>query len=251
MAQLFEFIDVRSSEPPGEGLDGVSFSIAPGENAVFFGIEGSGLRSLTPLMTGMEDRYEGDILFRGSPIRDLDYLGRQRYRNRIGYIHGDYGLISNLNVEQNISQRLEYYAEHDAAEIAEITERLMEILGIMRKRHARPVELTRSEILRAAFARATVHDPELLIIEHAFVDQSPLNIRSFMDVLIERAGRRDRSLIFVTYEPQKFLDFADRMYMLYEGRIVFAGTGGEYHGSDNPYLAQYRGVSTAGPMRIE
>lgn len=251
MAALIEFIDVRSPEPPGEGLAGISFAIPPGKNGVFFGIEGSGLRSLTPLMTGMEDRYEGDILFLGRSIRDLDYLERQRYRNGIGYIHGDYGLISNLDVEQNISQRLEYYAGHDPAEIEEITARLMEKLGIFRRRHARPVELTRSEILRAAFARATVHDPELLIIEHAFVDQSPLNIRSFMEILEERAARVDRSLVFVTYEPEKFLDFGDQMYMLYEGRLVFTGRGSEYRVSDNPYLHQYRTVSMAGPMRIE
>jgi ABC-type transporter Mla maintaining outer membrane lipid asymmetry ATPase subunit MlaF len=94
------------------------------------------------------------------------------------------------------------------------------------------------------------HDPDLLIIEHAFMGQSPLNIRSFMDVLKKRVESPDKSVIFVTYEPQKFLDFADTFYMLYGGRIVFSGARREFLESDNPYLAQYRNISLAGPMDI-
>ncbi len=251
MAPLLEFSAVSCREPNEEPLDGVSFVVRTGENAVFFGTEGSGLRSITPLMTGMEGAFEGGIFFKGDPIRDLDYMGRLRYRNRIGYIHGEYGLLSNLTVEQNISQRMDYYSGHTPEEIGEITSRLMGELGILAKRYVRPVELTRSEILRTAYARAAVHDPELLIIEHAFVDQSPLDIRSFMDVLRMRAARPDRTILFLTYEPQKFVDFSDRFHMLYRGQKVFSGTKRDFLESDNPYLVQYRNVSLQGPMEIK
>jgi len=248
MVPLFEFQHVNCDSD--EKLDDISFAVKPGENALFFGIEGSGLKIITPLILSVEGLYDGEILFKGKAIRSLDYLGKMRYKNEIGYLHGDYGLISNLNVEQNISLRLEYYSEYSTTDIQGITERLMSELGIIHMRTARPVELTSSQIFRTAYGRAVAHDPDLLIIEHAFIGQSPLNIRSFMDVLKKRVESPEKSVIFVTYEPQKFVDFADTFYMLYGGRIVFSGTRREFLESDNPYLVQYRNISLHGPMDI-
>lgn len=251
MAPLLEFENVSTSAPGLEPLEGLSFAIGPGENAVFFGIEGSGLRSISPLALCLSGEYTGDILYRDGPIRGLDYLGKLRYRNEIGYLHGDYGLLSNLSVEQNITLRLEYYSALLPEEIRGRAERLMRELGIDALRGARPVQLSRSEILRTAYARAVAHDPALVIIEHAFVDQSPLNTRSFLDALARRAGDPERSMVFMTYEPQKFLDFADAYYMVHAGTVVFSGTRGEFLESDNPYLVQYRGVSLSGPMKFK
>jgi ABC-type transporter Mla maintaining outer membrane lipid asymmetry ATPase subunit MlaF len=135
MAPLFEFQHVTCDSD--EKLNDVSFAVKPGENALFFGVEGSGLKIITPLVLSVEGLYDGEILYKGKLIRSLDYLGKMRYKNEIGYLHGDYGLISNLNVEQNISLRLEYYSEYSTSDIKEITERLMRELGIMQMRTPR------------------------------------------------------------------------------------------------------------------
>src|SRR4030042_2170574 len=129
MVPLFEFQHVNCDSD--EKLDDISFAVKPGENALFFGIEGSGLKIITPLILSVEGLYDGEILFKGKAIRSLDYLGKMRYKNEIGYLHGDYGLISTLNVEQNISLRLEYYSEYSTTDIQGITERLMSELGII------------------------------------------------------------------------------------------------------------------------
>jgi len=248
MAPLLEFINVTcdSAEPVRD----LSFAVAGGENAVFFGVERSGLRTLTQLMLNLEELYSGDIRYRGKTLQGLDYLGKLRYKNEIGYVHGDYGLISNMTVEQNIALRLDYYSEYSPGEITGIIERLMDELHILDKRKARPVELTATQIFRTAFGRAVAHDPGLLIVEHAFTGLSPLDIRSFIGVLKRRVESPDKSVVFVTYEPQKFLDFADIFIMLYQGRIVFSGTRREFLESGNPYLVQYRNVALEGPMDI-
>jgi ABC-type transporter Mla maintaining outer membrane lipid asymmetry ATPase subunit MlaF len=250
MALLVEFRNVSCEAPGMEPLAGLSFSLREGENAVFFGVEGSGIKTITPLLLGVENRCGGEILFRGEPVGGLDYLERLRYLNRIGYLHGDYGLLSNMTVEKNISLRLEYYSEYSREEIRSITTRLMTDLGILEHRTARPVDLSRSQILRTAYARAVAHDPDLLVIEFALIDQSPLDISSFMEVMKARTTQTEKSVIFMTYEPQKFVDFADTFHMLYQGAIVFTGTKEDFFRSDNPFLVQYRDVSLRGPMDI-
>ncbi|MBN1497091.1 MAG: ATP-binding cassette domain-containing protein [Spirochaetes bacterium] len=248
MLPLIEFIDVTCAAD--EPLNGVSFRVARGENALFFGIEGSGLKSIAPLMIGLEESYEGEVRYRGAPTRGLDYLAKLRHKNGIGYLHGDYGLISNMSVEENIALRLEYFSDYSPEEIREITGRMMRELHIYDRRAARPVELTGSQILRTAYGRAAVNDPDLLIIEHALVGHSALDLRSFMDMLRARTAHPDRSVVFITYDPQKFVDFADAFHMLYKGRIVFSGSRSEFLESDNPYLVQFRNVSPEGPMDI-
>ncbi len=247
---MLEFRNVSCNAPGNEPLAGLSVTLGEGENAVFFGVEGSGITTITPLLLGVESRYGGEILFRGEPVGSLDYLGRLRYLNRIGYLHGDYGLLSNMTVERNISLRLEYYSDYSPEEIRSITTRLMTDLHILDCRAARPVELTRSQILRTAYARAVAHDPDLLVIEFALIDQSPLDISSFMEVMRSRTSNPGKSVIFMTYEPQKFVDFTDAFHMLYQGRIVFSGTRDDFFKSDNPFLVQYRDVSLRGPMDI-
>ena len=250
MASLLEFRNVTSASPDVEKLADFTFSLSGGENAVFFGIEGSGCKSIAQLVFGLAGGHAGDILYKGRSILDLDYLGRLTYKSEIGYLHGDFGLQSNLSVEQNISLRLEYYSHLSSDEIRDTASRIMKELHIDERRDARPVELTQSEILRAAYARAVVRDPDLLIIEHAFVGLSPLNIASFMNVLIKRISNPGKSILFVTYEPEKFVDFSDAFYMLYRGGIVFHGTRREFLDSDNPYLLQYRNISIEGPMKL-
>ncbi len=129
MSTLIEFSNVSCAAD--EPLAGVSFAIALGENAVFFGVEGSGLKTLSPLMIGLDESYEGEVRYKGAPTRGLDYLAKLRHKNEIGYLHGEYGLISNMSVEQNIALRLEYFSEYSPEEIREMTGRMMRDLHIL------------------------------------------------------------------------------------------------------------------------
>jgi phospholipid/cholesterol/gamma-HCH transport system ATP-binding protein len=172
------------------------------------------------------------------------------YKKEVGYIHGDYGLMSNLSVEQNISLPLDYHSSMSATEIKSHVGRIIYDLNLDHCKKLRPFDLTRSEILKAAFGRAIAHDPDLLYIEHAFEDQCYLNIKSLIDVLTERSIRPDKSLVMITYYPQNFIDISDEFIMLFNGRVVFTGKKDEFMSSDNPYLVQYRTNSIEGPMII-
>ncbi len=231
-------------------LDNVSFSLTKGDNVTIFGPEGSGLSALFDIIIRGNAQFDGDVLYKGSSIKSLGYFELMSHKKEVGYIHGDYGLMSNLSVEQNISLPLEYHSSMSASEIKKHVGKLIYDLNLDHCRKLRPFDLTRSEILKAAFGRAIVHDPDLLYIEHAFEDQCLLNIKSLIDVLTERSRRPDKSLIMITYYPQNFIDISDEFIMFFNGRIVFSGKKDDYHASDNPFLVQYRTNSIEGPMVI-
>ena len=233
-----------------DALVDINLCIARGENAVLFGPENSGIETLITLVLDLDEEYEGVIRYKESDIKEFDYVGKHNYKREIGYVHGIYGLISNMSVEDNISLPLEYHSRMSEKEIKKHVSRLIYELNLDYCKKFRPVDLSNSEALRTSYARAVAMDPELLIVKHAFEGQSPLNIRSFMENLRERADRKDKSVIIVTYEPDKFIDFSDRFIMIFNGRIVFDGSRDLYLNSDNRYLLQYKEGSPVGPMAI-
>jgi len=231
-------------------LDDVSFSLTRGDNVTIFGPEGSGISSLFDIIIRGNAKFDGDVFYKGSSIKSLDYFGLMNHKREVGYLHGDYGLMSNLSVEQNISLPLDYHSAMSASEIKKHVDKIIYEVNLDHCKKLRPFDLTRSEILKTAFGRAIANDPDLLYIEHAFEDQCYLNIRSLIDVLTERSIRPDKSLIMITYYPQNFIDISDEFIMFFNGRIVFRGKKDDYMASDNPYVVQYRTNSIEGPMVI-
>jgi ABC-type transporter Mla maintaining outer membrane lipid asymmetry ATPase subunit MlaF len=247
---ILELKDVTYKRDSITLLDNVSFSLAKGDNVTIFGPEDSGISSLFDIIIRANASFDGDVFYKGESIKSLGYFELMKYKKEVGYIHGDYGLISNLSVEQNISLPLDYHSSMSASEIKSHVGQIVYDLNLDHCKKLRPFDLTRSEILKAAFGRAIAHDPDLLYIEHAFEDQCYLNIKSLIDVLTERSMRPDKSLVMITYYPQNFIDISDEFIMFFNGRIVFTGKKEDFNSSDNPYLVQYRTNSIEGPMVI-
>ena len=231
-------------------INNITFSLKEGESLVIFGPENAGMPKLFDLIIQASPEYEGDIIYKGKSTKTLDYFEQLMHKRDIGYVHGDYGLISNMSVEQNISLPLEYHSTLSAARIKEHVESMIWILNLEHCKKLRPIDLTAAEILKTAFARAMVMDPDLLYIEHAFKINCPLNIKKVIDFLIDRSKRYDKSLIVITYYPQDFINMADSFIMFFNGSIVFNGGRDDFINSDNPYLIQFKNNSLIGPMEI-
>ena len=228
----------------------ISFKLKRGDNLLVFGPESSGITNLFNLIVRTDSGYEGEVLYQGESLKKLDYFGQLMHKKNIGYVHGDYGLISNMTVEQNISLPLEYHSKMSASDIKKHVGNIIYDLNLDHCRKFRPFDLTRSEMLKTTFARSIVMDPDLVYLEYAFEDQCPLNVKTMMDILTERSKLPDKSLIIITYYPWNFVDISDSFIMFFNGRIVFEGSRDDFLNSANPYLLQYKNKSIEGPMVI-
>jgi len=231
-------------------LHNISFALKRGENAIIFGPEHSGIETLFMIILDLDETFKGNIYYHGRSIKDFNYVEKHNYKKDIGYVHGRFGMISNMSVEDNISLPLQYHSTLSDKEIKRYVDGIVFDLNLDHCKKLRPVDLSNSEMLRASYARAIALDPHLLLIEHAFEGQSSLNIQSFLSSLREYSRREDVSVVIITYEPDKFIDFSDRYLMLFNGRLVFDGTREDFSSSQNSYLRQYKDVSMSGPMAI-
>ncbi len=248
--ELIRAEDLTIKVDGNKAVKNLSFSLKRGERIVFFGTENSGIGSILVSLMGFEKDITGDIFFMGRSIRDFDYLETYNYRSRIGYVHQGYGLISNMSVEANIGLPLQYHSNLMAPEIKSRVNHLIDEMNLDYCKKNRPIDLSPSESLRTAYARAIALDPDVLFLQHILEGQSPLNVHSFREKLSERAADSSKSMIFVTFRPEKFLEISDRFVMFFAGRVVFEGNRDEFLGSDNLYIKQYRERSAKGPMVI-
>ena len=231
-------------------LRNLSFSLNYGENIVFFGLESSGMDKICPIISGMLDEYDGEVIFENKSIKDLDFISKNITRKNIAYLQRGYGLISNLTVYDNIALPLVYHSNFSHKEINEKVEALLAEMDIEICRDLRPSDLRNSEILKCAYARAIVLDPRLLLVEHPLESQCSLNIVPFLTSLKKWAKSSLKSAIIVTYAPKAYLDVADKFIMLYAGSIVYQGCREDFLHTDNEYVEQYLSYSNKGPMLV-
>jgi phospholipid/cholesterol/gamma-HCH transport system ATP-binding protein len=245
-------IDIKnlSCENNTGRLQDVSFTVYRGEDIVLYGPENSGIKLLLSVILGFNKKYSGDIFFMGKNMRDFDYIDMHSQKKEIGYLHEDYGLISNMSVDENISLPLRYHSKLSEVEIKSIVTKLIFNLNLDHCKKLRPIDLTPSEILKTAYARSIALDPDILIVEHAFGGQSPLDIKAFTTDVYKRANNPEKAQMFVTYNPEKFLEIAETFILFFDGKIVFSGDTETYRTTDNPYVIQYRNVSETGPMSL-
>lgn len=212
---------IRPTEAPKRWvLDGISFTVQPGERVAFVGPSGAGKTTLVSLLPRLYDVQEGGILIDGSDVRD--YMQR-RLRQSIGIVQQDSFLFSGT-IEQNIAygrqdaSRAQVIAAAEAANahkfITELAEGYGSIVG------ERGVNLSGGQRQRLSIARAILKDPKILILDEA---TSALDTESehLVQQALERLMQNRTSLIIA--HRLSTVRTADRIFVMQSGKIVEIG----------------------------
>ena len=196
-----------------------------------FGPNGAGKTTLLRLLASLARPSEGELLFRGRPLRE----DPAALRRVLGYVSHESLLYDALTPRENLrfAGRLHGVAELDA--------RVEEVLAQVEltDRGDQPVrELSRGLRQRASVARALLPDPEVVLLDEPFTGLD----RQAAGVLrrrLETLRARGRTVLLVTHDLSAGLELADRVVILQRGRLVLdrAATGLEPRDFERLYLA--------------
>lgn len=184
-------------------LAGITLHVDRGETLVIFGHNGSGKTTLLKVMVGLLRPTSGEALIDEGPPRAA--------RARLGYVGHDLYLYPHLSVMENLKLFARMYdatPEHAEAALASVE--------MSHKQDALAHTLSRGEGRRVSLARATLHDPDLLLVDEPFsgLDQSSA------DALPDVLRRPGRTLVVATHDVERGMAIADRIVVLDRGRIV-------------------------------
>ncbi len=207
-------------------LSGASFSLEEGRIAAVLGPSGAGKTTLLRLVAGLEVPDEGEVRLDGRLVsRSGAVLVPPRERG-LGYAPQGHSLWPHLDAFENTAFPLRTRNVSEA-EISRRVGETLESLGIGSLVRRRPAELSGGEQQRVALARALIHHPRLVLLDEPLTGlDAPARdeARRVVSAALRRAGA---AALYVTHDHDDALTVADRLILLFEGKVVQDGPAEE------------------------
>ncbi|RUT36632.1 ABC transporter ATP-binding protein [Paenibacillus zeisoli] len=220
---ILEVRDVhRSFQVGGQSLHvlkGIHMEVLPRQLVMLKGRSGSGKTTLLNMLGGLDQPSEGEILFRGQMLHTLSDKRRTALRrDQIGFIFQAYALLPLLSAWENVELSLRM-ASVPPREWKERAAHCLNLVGLGKRMHHRPFELSGGEQQRVAIAKAIAHRPHLLL-----ADEPTANLDSQMGAQVMAVFRNiieteNVTICMTTHDPT-ILEVADHVYEMVDGKFV-------------------------------
>ena len=197
-------------------LDEVSLSVERGASLAIVGASGSGKTTLLGLLAGLDSPSSGSVMLAGEALHQLDEEARARVRRRmVGFVFQSFHLLPALNAEENVMLPLELEGRDDARERAT---RVLADVGLGKRLHHYPHQLSGGEQQRVALARAFVHGPKLLFADEPTGNLDQRTGAAVSDLLFALNREHATTLVLVSHDPTLASRCA-RILRLRDGRV--------------------------------
>jgi putative ABC transport system ATP-binding protein len=201
-----------------KALDGVDLDIGRGEYVSIVGPSGSGKTTLFNLIGGLDKPTEGSVFIDGVDISQLDAYELAWLRCRkIGYIFQSFNLIQVLTALENVALPTVFAGTpHD--EGLKKAEKLLESVGLGKRIHHRPSELSAGQQQRVAIARALANDPTIILADEPTGNLDLQTGQEIIDLLHGLNKTKGLTLVAATHDL-KMIKASDRNVWMRDGKI--------------------------------
>ena len=221
-------------------INDISFKVADGEVLAIVGFSGSGKSTVLKLISGLIPYDSGEIITsEGDTAMVFQYSA----------------LFDSLDVFENISfalkERKDLRHKYTEEDLREIVAQKLELVGLQGIENKFPSELSGGMQKRVSFARAIVTKPNTILYDEPTAGLDPMSSTLIEDYIVSLKHEINAASIVVTHQMSTITRTADRVIMLYDGKIVFEGTPQEMLRQDTPYTKQFVTASLEGPMKMK
>ena len=208
-------------------LDNINLEIKPGEFICLAGQSGAGKSTLIRLISAEERPTQGKIRVFNWDVELIKPRHTPLFRREIGIIFQDFKLLPQKTVWENVTYAL-MVSDASDREIKRIVPRVLEMVGLTKKRNQFPHELSAGEQQRVSIARALVHEPKLLLADEPTGNLDLLRAFEIIDIL-ERINRLlETTVILATHNKDVVNRLKKRVVTLENGRIIRDQEKGRY-----------------------
>lgn len=231
--------DVHKSFGTLRVLRGIDLELERGKTTVILGPSGSGKSVMIKHIVGLLRPDKGEIYYDGrrtDGLREKDFV---EIRTQFGYLFQMGALFDSMNVAENVAFPLVEHTEMSAAERAVRVAQVLKMVGMEHTEQKLPAELSGGQKKRVALARAIALHPKVILYDEPTTGLDPIRSDVINDLIIKLKRELRATSIVVTHDMVSAYKIADRIVMLYDGRLIADASPDELRRSEDPIVKSF------------
>jgi len=245
---VIEIINVSKTFDGHKVLDNLNLNIETGESTVIIGRSGCGKSVLLKHIIGLLKPDSGHVLIDGKDITRMDEKELSAVRMKFGMLFQGAALFDSLNILENVGFALIEHTNTPRAEIVKRVKESLALVGLKDIEYKKPSELSGGMRKRVGLARAIIVRPEIMLYDEPTTGVDPIMGDSVNDLIIKLHTKLNVTSIAVTHDMTSAYKIADRVAMLYNGKIIVDGTPDEIKNTKDPIIRQFITGAGTGPI---
>ncbi len=229
-------------------LDGISLNIPAGQTCVIIGRSGCGKSVLLKHIIGLLRPDSGRVLIEGKEVAKLKELELVALRHKISMVFQGGALFDSMDVEENVGFSLFEHTRLSRKEILERVEESLFLVGLGGIGNLMPSELSGGMKKRVALARAICIRPEIILYDEPTTGVDPITGDSINELIRSLHDKLKVTSLVVTHDMKSAYHIADKVAMMYKGKIILEGTPQEIQASQDPVVHQFINGLSKGPI---
>ena len=233
-------------------LDGLDLTLGRGESVVVIGGSGTGKSVMIKCVLGILKPDAGQIFVDGKEVTRLRGRARDEMLRKFGMLFQGAALFDSMTVWENVAFGLiqgRGMGRRQAREIA--IDKLAKVGLGSEVALLSPSELSGGMQKRVGLARAIAADPEIIFFDEPTTGLDPIMADVINDLIIATVKDVGATTLSITHDMASARKIADRIAMLYRGKIIWQGPTAEIDRSGNPYVEQFIHGRAEGPIKME
>ncbi len=229
-------------------LNGLSLNIEKGQTCVIIGRSGCGKSVLLKHIVGLLKPDKGKVLVDNKEVAALNETDLSALRSKISMVFQGGALFDSMNVFENVGFSLIEHTHVGQKELEQRVEESLGLVGLGGIGNLMPSELSGGMKKRVALARAICIRPEVILYDEPTTGIDPIAADSINGLIRSLHDRLKVTSIVVTHDMKSAYHIADKIAMMYKGKIVAEGSPKEIRESRDPVVHQFINGIARGPI---
>src|SRR3989339_1944547 len=245
---MIKVVDLHKSFNGKQVLRGVRLEITDGETLTIIGGSGCGKSVLLKNMLGLMKPEKGEVYIDGQEITRLENAQLLEGQKNFGDLFQGAALFDSLTVGENVAFGVRNMSNLSESGILRRVEECLAMVGLRGIENLKPAELSGGMKKRVGLARAIAHKPEYIMYDEPTTGLDPIMADVINDLIIHLQKQLGVTSIVVTHDMKSAYKVSNRIAMLYEGKIIGAGSPDEIKNSKDAVVHQFVEGLSQGPI---
>ncbi|MBP2301258.1 ABC transporter ATP-binding protein [Azospirillum picis] len=243
---------VRKQFGPKKVLNGIDLEVGKGESLVVIGGSGTGKSVMLKCILGLLAPDAGSIMVDGVETTKLRTREREKLLHKFGMLFQGAALFDSLKVWENVAFGLIQGEHMPRAQAKEIAIAKLGAVGLSPDvAELSPAELSGGMQKRVGLARAIADEPEIIFFDEPTTGLDPIMADVINELIVQCVKDLGATAVTITHDMASARKIADRVAMIYEGRIIWTGHAGDIDHSGNAHVDQFVHGRAEGPIKMQ